>query len=155
MPFTAPAPLKLCFTERVTLKSGGKDASINAYFYLQNIRYLRIYKLLNVVFIETLAFTSCRRRYLSEDEYLRFQQLLIQRPESGALIVGTGGLRKIHWQDVRRGKGKRGGLRVIYYWWQPDTEIWLLKIYDKDEREDISAAEKRVLRELVRGFKEK
>ena len=92
---------------------------------------------------------------MSEDGYIRFQQLLIQRPESGALIAGTGGLRKIRWQDARRGKGKRGGLRVIYYWWQPEAEIWLLAIYDKAEREDISAAEKSVLRELVRGFKGK
>ena len=110
---------------------------------------------MNAVFIETRAFSSLRRRYLSEDEYLGFQQLLIQHPESGALIAGTGGLRKIRWQDARRGKGKRGGLRVIYYWWQPAAEIWLLKIYDKDEQEDISVAEKHVLRELIRGFKGK
>lgn len=132
---------------------GGKDASFINHYHLQNIRYLRIYTLLNVVFIETRAFTNRRQRYLSEDGYLRFQQLLIQHPESGALIMGTGGLRKIRWPDVRGGKGKRGGLRVIYYWWRPGAEIWLLKIYDKAEQEDISAEEKHVLRDLVRGFK--
>lgn len=69
---------------------GGKDASFINHYHLQNIRYLRIYTLLNVVFIETRAFTNRRQRYLSEDGYLRFQQLFIQHPESGALIMGTG-----------------------------------------------------------------
>ena len=54
-------------------------------------------------------------------------------PEAGDVIPGTGGLRKLRFADERRGKGKRGGLRVIYYWWDPGSQFWLFTIYDKDE----------------------
>lgn len=59
-------------------------------------------------------------------------------PEAGPLISGTGGLRKLRFADEQRGKGKRGGLRVIYYWWEAGLQFWLFTIYDKDESSDLS-----------------
>ena len=61
-------------------------------------------------------------------------------------MPGTGGFRKLRWADRRRGKGKRGGLRVIYYYLSADAQIWLMTLYDKDEMADLSAAEKRALK---------
>ncbi len=75
--------------------------------------------------------------------------LLQQRPEAGDVIVGTGGLRKVRFADSRRGKGKRGGLRVIYYWWVDGRQFWLFTLYNKDEMSDLTAKEKKVLKELL------
>lgn len=71
---------------------------------------------------------------------------LVHDPEAGDLIPGAGGIRKLRWKDSRRGKGKRGGLRVIYYCFLSDEEIWLLTLYDKDEAVDLSKSEKEQLR---------
>jgi hypothetical protein len=67
------------------------------------------------VFVELPPFERYRADYLDDDAFLRLQQLLMLNPAAGALIPGTGGLRKLRYSDERRGKGKRGGLRVIYY----------------------------------------
>ena len=64
-------------------------------------------------------------------------------------MPGTGGFRKIRWRDTRRGKGKRGGLRVIYYLLTEDAQIWLFTLYDKDEMEDLSATEKAALKRAI------
>jgi len=69
------------------------------------------------VFVELPPFEHHRANYLDDSAFLRLQRLLMVNPEAGALIPGTGGLRKLRFADERRGKGKRGGLRVIYYWW--------------------------------------
>jgi hypothetical protein len=61
-------------------------------------------------------------------------------PEAGDVIQGTGGLRKMRFSDPRRGKGKRGGLRVISYWWKAGLQFWLFTLYGKDEIDDVSAA---------------
>jgi hypothetical protein len=70
-------------------------------------------------FVELPAFERRRAKYLGDDEYRALQLQLMLNPEAGAVMPGTGGLRKIRFADHRRGKGKRGGLRVIYYWWVP------------------------------------
>ena len=75
--------------------------------------------------------------------------LLRQNPEAGDVIAGTGGLRKIRFANSRRGKGKRGGLRVIYYWWVGGRQFWLFTLYDKDEMDDLTAKEKKVLKEFL------
>jgi hypothetical protein len=62
------------------------------------------------------------------------------------VIPGTGGFRKLRWADRRRGKGKRGGLRVIFYNFIADTQIWFMTVYDKDEASDLSSDEKRALK---------
>lgn len=72
-------------------------------------------------------------------------------PIAGDLIEGTGGLRKLRYGDFRRAKGKRGGLRVIYYYWIGGPEFWLFTLYDKDELADLTPKQRAVLKDLVKG----
>jgi hypothetical protein len=102
-----------------------------------------------VEFIETPLFTQFLGGYLEDDEYQRLQLFLTLDPEAGDIIPGTGGCRKLRWADRRRGKGKRGGLRVIYYHLVQDMQIWLLTLYDKDEAVDLSVKEKRLLKTAI------
>lgn len=102
-------------------------------------------------FVELPAFERHRAEYLGDDEYRALQLQLMLNPEAGAVVPGTGGLRKIRFADQRRGKGKRGGLRVIYYWWSAGPQFWLFAIYDKDEMTDLSAAERAALRSIVKA----
>ena len=78
------------------------------------------------------------------------QTALMENPEAGDVIEGTGGLRKLRRADPRRGKGKRGGLRVIYYWWDGRHQFWLFTLYDKDEMDDLSAKEKKLLKDMLK-----
>ena len=96
-------------------------------------------------FIEAAVFTKYVYDYLSEDEYIGLQGLLLQYPESGNVVPGSGGVRKIRW--VLSGRGKRGGVRVIYYFKKHDDEIWLLTIYSKNEVDAIPA---QVLRQIAK-----
>ena len=79
------------------------------------------------------------------------QTTLMQSPNAGAPIEGTGGLRKLRFADVRRGKGKRGGLRVIYFWWEAGFEFWLYTLYDKDERDDLSPQQRKTLKAMLKA----
>lgn len=81
----------------------------------------------------------------------KLQRLLMLNPEAGALIPGTGGLRKLRFGDERRGKGKRGGLRVIYYWWDANSQFWLFTIYDKDEASDLTKRQREVLKQMIKN----
>ncbi len=83
--------------------------------------------------------------YLSDDEYQGLQNYLLQHPEAGKVVPGSGGVRKVRWKMA--GKGKSGGVRVIYYFKKRDDEIWLLTIYSKSEVENIPA---HVLREIAK-----
>ncbi len=65
-------------------------------------------------------------------------------------MEGTGGLRKLRYPDPRRGKGKRGGLRVIYFWWEAGRQFWLFTLYDKDEASDLSAADRKALKDMLK-----
>ena len=69
--------------------------------------------------------------------------------EAGDLIPDAGGLRKLRYADVRRGKGKRRGLRVIYYWWDGGGQFWLFTLYDKDQKDDLTKAQRDILREML------
>ena len=100
-------------------------------------------------FFETQVFTRRVSELLTDDEYAALQGALVVNPEAGDLIPGTGGLRKIRWQESRRRKGKRGGVRVIYYWYTAEGAIYMLLAYSKGEKDDLSAAEKRTLKRLV------
>jgi hypothetical protein len=102
--------------------------------------------LVTVEFIEAPMFTALIAEYMEDDEYRAFQSFLAGEPEAGTVIPGTGGFRKLRWADRRRGKGKRGGLRVIYYYLLTDAQVWLMTLYDKGEVADLSAAEKRLLK---------
>ena len=104
---------------------------------------------MKAVFVELPPFERYRVDYLDDDSFLRLQRLLMRNPE--ALIQGTGGLRKLRFADERRGKGKRGGLRVIYYWWDAGLQFWLFTIYDKDETSDLSKAQRETLRQMIKN----
>lgn len=100
-----------------------------------------------MLFIEASVFTKRLPGILDDASYHQFQVHLAAHPLSGDLIAGTGGLRKIRWSGA--GRGKRGGVRVIYYYVDEESQIWLLLIYAKNEKQDLSAAEKKVLKQLV------
>ena len=100
-------------------------------------------------FLETPAFTRHVHSYLSDDEYRRLQHFLAEHPEAGDVMPGTGGFRKIRWGDERRGKGRRGGLRIIYYWLADDQQIWLFTLFGKNEAADLTPVEKRQLRAAI------
>lgn len=99
--------------------------------------------------IELPIFSKYREDYLGDYEYSKLQELLVNNPASGDLIQGTGGLRKLRYGDSSRGKGKRGGLRIIYYWWVNAYQIFLFTIYNKNEMTDLSHDQKRKLKELL------
>jgi len=99
-----------------------------------------------VIFIESPVFTRQVTELLSDDSYAEFQHFLALQPDAGDVIQGTGGLRKIRW--AAQGKGKRGGVRVIYFHVSARQQIRMLLIYRKGVKDDLSAAEKKVLRAL-------
>lgn len=76
--------------------------------------------------------------------------MLMKNPEAGGVIEGTGGLRKVRYTDEKRGKGKLGSLRVIYYWWLSGMQFWLYTVYNKDEMDDLTAAQRKTLKELLK-----
>ena len=90
---------------------------------LRNIRRLRIIHTMKAVFKELPAFTRFRANYFDDEGSLALQQTMMRNPEAGDVMQGTGGLRKLRFADERRGKGKRGGLRVIYYWWDGESQF--------------------------------
>jgi len=100
-------------------------------------------------FRETGLFTRDITALLSDEEYAELQGALVVNPEAGDLIKQTGGLRKLRWSQQSRGKGKRGGVRVIYYWYASGLLIYMLLAYSKDEQDDLSNAQKKLLVSLV------
>lgn len=104
---------------------------------------------MNLVFLEAPSFTRLLPDYMSDEGYQELQLALMDNPGRGEIMPGTGGFRKLRWRDPRRGKGKRGGLRVIYYYLTSDHQIWFVTIYDKDEMMDLTVEEKRILKRAV------
>jgi mRNA-degrading endonuclease RelE of RelBE toxin-antitoxin system len=100
-------------------------------------------------FFEAPPFTRHLHRYLDDEQYHALQSSLASTPELGDPMPGTGGFRKLRWADVRRGKGRRGGLRVIYYWFDGQNQIWLMTIYDKNEAADLMPEQKRLLKAAI------
>lgn len=99
-------------------------------------------------FIETSVFTRRVIRLLSDDAYRSLQLALLLRPDQGPVIRGTGGLRKLRWNLA--GTGKRGGLRLLYFWDKPEGTIYLLFLYTKGDRDDLSPQQLRTLSRLIR-----
>jgi len=86
---------------------------------------------------------------MSDDEYRELQKPLASVPELGDVMPGTGGFRKLRWADPRRSKGRRGGLRVIYYYFSREQQIWLMTLYDKDEASDLTPKENQALKSAI------
>ena len=105
---------------------------------------------MNATFVELPAFASRRSAYFDDDAFRELQRSLMEQPHAGDVIQGTGGLRKLRFGDGRRGKGKRGGLRIIYFHWQEGAQFWLFTLYDKGEVADLTQAQRRALRDLVK-----
>lgn len=105
------------------------------------------YIMASMVFKETSVFTKQIERLIPDEQYREFHQELIFNPQAGNVIKGSGGLRKIRWRTASG--GKRGGIRVIYYWYSEDKEIFLLLAYGKNETEDLTAKEIKLLRTLI------
>jgi hypothetical protein len=101
-------------------------------------------------FIELPAFERHQANYLDDDEFRGLQNLLMLHPEAGDPIPDTGGLRKLRFADARRGKGKRGGLRVIYHWWGTGSQFWLFTVYDKNEMADLTPLQRKALKEMIK-----
>ena len=101
---------------------------------------------MKALFVELPAFAKYRADYLDDEGFRGLQQSLLKNPEAGDVIEGTGGLRKLRHGDQRRGKGKRGGLRVIYYWWDSRRQSWFFTLYDKDEMDGSRTAQEAVRR---------
>jgi mRNA-degrading endonuclease RelE of RelBE toxin-antitoxin system len=98
-------------------------------------------------FVETRLFSRLIREYLDDQEYALLQSALMADPDAGAVVPGTGGVRKLRW--AARGRGKRGGYRVIYFVRRQHGVIWMLTIYPKNVRDDVPAHVLRQIRKEV------
>ncbi len=109
---------------------------------------------MNAVFIESPAFERYRPDYLNDEEYRAFQNILLEQPKAGDVIKGSGGIRKIRYSQKNRGKGKRGGVRVIYYWLDAHHRFYLITLYSKGEMTDLSPNETKALKKLVEVWRD-
>jgi hypothetical protein len=100
-----------------------------------------------MIFLETSIFTRRVISILPDDEYRQLQATLVDRPDTGPIIPGGGGIRKIRWNAS--GHGKRGGARIIYYWATEQQRILMLFIYAKNESDDLSADQLKTLKQIV------
>lgn len=103
-------------------------------------------------FIESPFFAKALDRYLNDDEYGELQAHLNKYPGAGKVIPGSGGVRKLRW--TAEGRGKRGGLRIVYYLRMSRGQIWMLTLYGKSARENIPAHVLRTLKEVIEDAKD-
>lgn len=101
-----------------------------------------------VIIVETPIFTRLIGKMLADEEYRRLQITLLLRPEQGALIPGAHGLRKIRWK--KRDRGKRGGLRFIYFWDPPNERLYMIYGYEKSQQADLTPSQIKTLGRIVR-----
>jgi mRNA-degrading endonuclease RelE of RelBE toxin-antitoxin system len=100
-----------------------------------------------MVIVETSIFTRQVQKLLTDEEYRLLQLELTTRPARGAVIRGSGGMRKVRW--AVHGRGKRSGVRVIYYWAVAQDQLLMLLIYPKNVQDDLSPAQLNMLRQIV------
>ncbi|MGH8427144.1 MAG: type II toxin-antitoxin system RelE/ParE family toxin [Gammaproteobacteria bacterium] len=103
-----------------------------------------------MIFVETEVFTERIRKLADEESYAEFQFWLADNPQAGDVIPGTGGIRKVR-MGVK-GHGKRGGARVIYYHFVADQQIAMLYVYAKNERTDLTTAQRKALKKIVQNW---
>lgn len=103
-----------------------------------------------MLFVETTIFTRQLPNYLEDEEYQELQEFLMEKPDAGKIIQNTGGLRKLRW--AANSHGKRGGVRIIYYWQKTDDQIYLMTIYAKNEAADLSVKEKKALKQILEDW---
>ena len=127
---------------------GGRSFPIGPPATLDFIRHWRI--LWPTVFEELAPFTRRVMDLMEDDDLARVQALLVAHPDAGQVIPKSGGLRKL--RVAAKGQGKRGGARVIYYWFVAHDRILMLDIYAKNEKEDLSAGELRQMRTLIEDY---
>ena len=108
---------------------------------------------MNLTFIELPPFERFRAEHLSDDEYRAFQEALLKNPEQGDLMQGLGGLRKVRVSDSKRHKGKRGGIRVIYYYFVRRDRIYLVAAYGKDKQTDLTNEQRKNLTAVIEYIK--
>src|SRR5688500_20161732 len=101
-----------------------------------------------MVILETSVFTRRVEKILDPESYRLLQLHLIETPDAGDLIPGTGGLRKLRWEG--QGRGKRGGVRLIYHWVMAMDVLLFLLIYGKNEQDDLTAQQKAIMKRLVK-----
>lgn len=100
-----------------------------------------------MVIVETSVFTRQIKDLMNDDDYRSLQESLVQRPDTGSIIQGSGGLRKVRWK--LEGRGKSGGVRVIYYWVNADDQIYMLFAYPKNQQENLTPEQMKVLKQIV------
>jgi hypothetical protein len=100
-----------------------------------------------VLIIETSIFTRQVQALLTDEEYRSLQMTLILHPDLGVVIPGSGGLRKVRWS--LQGRGKRGGVRTIYYWAVSKAQILMLLMYAKNEQDNLTPEQLKFLRRIV------
>ena len=103
-----------------------------------------------LTFVETRLFTQLVAQYLSDEEYRQLQRALAANPEAGDLVRGSGGVRKLRWGLA--GRGKRGGVRVIYYLRLRRGQVWMLTMYAKNEAATIPGPVLKRIKEEIDGF---
>jgi mRNA-degrading endonuclease RelE of RelBE toxin-antitoxin system len=100
-----------------------------------------------MLLMETSIFTQGIQQLLADEHYRLLQQQLVAKPDAGRVIPGSGGLRKMRWSVS--GRGKRGGIRIIYYWAVAREQILLLFVYPKNEQDDLTPAQLRALKRII------
>jgi hypothetical protein len=103
-----------------------------------------------MVFVELTPFMAFREHYWTDDDFREMQNFLLVTPDAGDLIRGGAGLRKLRWSA--QGRRKRGGARVIYYWYVPGDRVYLIYGYVKSRSDDLTAQQLKVLRELMKDI---
>ena len=109
---------------------------------------MRIVQGVDILFVETSVFSKFLPENLTDDEYADFQVFLSTHPDAGDVIRGSGGIRKVRWMS--KGKGKSGGVRVIYYWKTVADRIYLLTLYNKETQDSLTASERATWRKVVK-----
>ncbi len=105
-----------------------------------------------MVIIETRTFTKRIEKMMKDDEYRLLQEALIKKPDIGAILKGSGGLRKARWK--LEGKGKSGGIRIIYYWVSANDQIVMMYVYEKSKQENLTPKQITLLSEAVKRWKD-